>query len=156
MVALQRPDRVRSNAHGHSDAAHYCRAGWVGAPMELLEAASDFLGPRLPGCASARIRRVDPKWNADATVAAMQSTFVVACFAAVTILTWRYFFPTPTIFSARRTCPGVTGSSACIGRTFFPSHCRTRSAMWPRMTAGVVPTDGICLRQRSLLSIDSA
>lgn len=96
-------------------------------------------------------RRVDPKWNADATVTAMKTTFLVqgrtrsywdffsgfglfctglllfsailawqlgglppdvlsrlrlvrwafaACFIALTIMTWRYFFPAPTIFSA--------------------------------------------------------
>ncbi len=96
-------------------------------------------------------RRVDPRWNADATVTAMKATFQVqgqtrsywdffsgfgffctglllftailawqlgalsaealsgltlarwafaACFAGLTILTWRYFFPAPTIFSA--------------------------------------------------------
>lgn len=107
----------------------------------LLYAAGHQLG----------FRRVDPKWNADATVAAMKTTFEVqgqtrsywnffsgfgffvtglllfaailawqlgalpgdvlqrlnlvrwafaACFVALTILTWRYFFPAPTIFSA--------------------------------------------------------
>jgi hypothetical protein len=96
-------------------------------------------------------RRVDPRWNADATIAAMKTTFQVsgqtrsywdffsgfgffctglllfaailawqlgglpadvlqelkivrwtlaACFVALTILTWRYFFPAPTTFSA--------------------------------------------------------
>jgi hypothetical protein len=97
-------------------------------------------------------RQVDPKWNADATVAAMRATtFVVqgqtrsywdffsgfgffctglllfaavlawqlgglagsvlqtlkvarwafaGCFVVLTVLTWRYFFPAPTIFSA--------------------------------------------------------
>ena len=96
-------------------------------------------------------RRVDPTWNADATVAAMKTTFEVqgqtrsyweffsgfgffvtglllfaaimawqlgalpddvlqrlnlvrwafaACFVTLTILTWRYFFPAPTVFSA--------------------------------------------------------
>jgi hypothetical protein len=96
-------------------------------------------------------RRVDPKWNADATVSAMKTTFLVqgqtrsywdffsgfgffctglllfcailawqlgalpadvlgrlglarwalaACFVALTLMTWRWFFPTPTILSA--------------------------------------------------------
>ena len=96
-------------------------------------------------------RRVDPKWNADATVASMRTTFSVhgqtrsywdffsgfgffctglllfasvlawqlgglpssvlqtlmlvrwafaVCFVALTALTWRYFFPAPTVFSA--------------------------------------------------------
>ena len=107
----------------------------------LLYAAGHQLG----------FRRVDPKWNAEATVAAMKTTFQVqgqtrsywdffsgfgffctglllfaailawqlgalpaevlqtltlvrwafaACFVVLTILTWRYFFPAPTIFSA--------------------------------------------------------
>ena len=107
----------------------------------LLYAAGHQLG----------FRRVDPKWNAEATVAAMKTTFQVqgqtrsywdffsgfgffctglllfaailawqlgalpaevlrtltlvrwafaACFVVLTILTWRYFFPAPTGFSA--------------------------------------------------------
>lgn len=106
----------------------------------LLYAAGHQLG----------FRRVDPKWNAAASVAAMQTTFQVqgqtrsywdffsglgffctalllfaallawqlgalpaavlqtmnlvrwafaACFVGLTFLTWRYFFPAPTIFS---------------------------------------------------------
>ena len=113
----------------------------VASALLLLYAVGHQLG----------FRRVDPKWNADATVAAMKATFQVqgqtrsywdffsgfgffctglllfaailawqlgaspaevlqtltltrwafaACFVVLTILTWRYFFPAPTSFSA--------------------------------------------------------
>ena len=112
----------------------------VSAGLLLLYAAGHQLG----------FRRIDPRWNADATVAAMKTTFQVqgqtrsywdffsgfgffctalllfsailawqlgalstetldqlrvvrwafaACFAVLTVLTWRYFFPAPTTFS---------------------------------------------------------
>ena len=113
----------------------------VASVLLLLYAAGHQLG----------FRRVDPRWNADATVTAMKETFQVqgqtrsywdffsgfgffctglllfaailawqlgalssdalsgltlarwafaVCFVGLTILTWRYFFPAPTIFSA--------------------------------------------------------
>ena len=113
----------------------------VSAVLLLLYATGHQLG----------FRRVDPRWNADATVTAMKSTFQVqgqtrsywdffsgvgffctgllvfsailawqlgglppgvlsrlrlvrwafaACFIALTIMTWRYFFPVATISSA--------------------------------------------------------
>ena len=112
----------------------------VAGALLLLYAAGHQLG----------FRRVDPRWNADATVTAMKATFQVqgqtrsywdffsgfgffctglllfsailawqlgalptdvldrlklvrwafaACFFVLTILTWRYFFPTPTTIS---------------------------------------------------------
>ncbi|MEO7084613.1 MAG: hypothetical protein ABI442_07005 [Gemmatimonadaceae bacterium] len=113
----------------------------VASVLLLLYAAGHQLG----------FRRVDPNWNAEATVAAMKTTFIVSgnarsywdffsgfgffctglllfaavlawqlggldvdalsklslmrwafglCFAALTIMTWRFFFPAPTVFSA--------------------------------------------------------
>ena len=112
----------------------------IASVLLLLYAAGHQLG----------FRRVDPRWNAEATVAAMRTTFLVqgqtrsywdffsgfgffctgllllaavlawqlgmmppevlrmmgllrwsfaACFAIMSVLTWRYFFPAPTIFS---------------------------------------------------------
>jgi Kef-type K+ transport system membrane component KefB len=37
-------------------------------------------------------RKVDPRWNADATVAAMKTTFA-ACFVGLTAVTYVYIFP---------------------------------------------------------------